>query len=240
MRSLLLLLVRKAKGDPSYSFDERMPTSAMASMLWVMSLAVMRGMWRRLWIGEARGLMFIGKHVTIRNPRLLRVGRGFVAEDYTEIQALSQNGVQIGNSVTVARFAQIRPSGYYGGELGVGFQIGDNSNIGAFAYIGASGGIRIGNNVMMGPRVSLLAEQHVFDRTDTPMKSQGSTRKGIVIEDDVWLGANCCILDGVTVGTGSIVATGAVVTKDVPPYSIVGGVPARIIRSRKDEGEHLA
>lgn len=234
IRRLVLKLVRAAKRNPDYRVDERAPTSALLAMLWTVSLALLRGTWRRLWLGEVRGLLFIGKHVTIRNPRLVRVGRSFVAEDYTEIQGLSQKGVRIGDNVTMARFAQIRPSGYYGGEIGVGFEIGDNSNIGAYGYMGAAGGIRIGKNVMMGPRVSLLAEQHVIDRVDIPMRDQGTTRQGIVIEDDVWLGANCCVLDGVTVGRGAVVAAGAVVTKDVPPFAIVGGVPARIIRMRTE------
>jgi acetyltransferase-like isoleucine patch superfamily enzyme len=85
---------------------------------------------------------------------------------------------------------------------------------------------------MMGPRVNLLAENHNFSRVDIAIKAQGVTRAGIVIEHDCWLGANCSILAGVRIGQGSIVATGAVVTRDVPPYSIVGGVPARIIKSR--------
>ncbi len=232
MRSFVIRLVRAVKRNPDYRIDERMPTSALLSMLWMVAISLLRGTWRRVWIGRVDGLLFVGKHVTIRNPRLLSVGRSFVAEDYTEIQALSAEGVRIGSNVTMARFAQIRPSGYYGGELGVGFEIGDNSNIGAYAYMGAAGGIRIGRNVMMGPRVSLLAEQHNIDRTDIPMKDQGTSRKGIIIEDDVWLGANCCVLDGVTVGTGAVIAAGAVVSKDVPPFAIVGGVPAKIIRMR--------
>ena len=236
MRNLVLKLARAIKKNPDFKIDDRMPTTAILAMLWTTGLAFLRGLWRRPWLGGAQGMLFIGKHVTIRNPRLVNVGRSFVAEDYTEIQGLSAEGVRIGNHVTMARYAMIRPSGYYGGEIGVGFQIGDGSNIGAFAYMGAAGGIRIGRNVMMGPRVSILAEQHNFDRTDVPMKSQGTVRKGIIIGDDVWLGANCCILDGVTVGEGAIIATGAVVTKDVPPFAIAGGVPARVIRMR-GEGE---
>lgn len=232
MRGIVLRLVRIVKRNPDYKIDERMSTLALVAMMWTVAISAVRGLWRRPWLKRAHGLVFLGKHVTIRNPRQLEVGRSFVAEDYTEIQALSQQGVRIGNNVTMARFAMIRPSGYYGGELGVGFQIGDNSNIGAFAYVGAAGGIRIGKNVMMGPRVSLLAEQHNIESPDVPMKQQGTTRKGIVIEDNVWLGANCCVLDGVTIGEGAVVAAGAIVTKDVPARAIVGGVPARVIRMR--------
>lgn len=232
MRNAVLRLARAIKKKNDFKIDERMPTTAVLAMLWTTGLAFARGLWRRPWLGGARGMLFIGKQVTIRNPRLVTVGRSFVAEDFTEIQGLCSQGVRIGNNVTMARYSMIRPSGYYGGEIGVGFEIGDGSNIGAYSYMGAAGGITIGRNVMMGPRVSILAEQHNFERTDAPMKSQGTTRKGIVIGDDVWLGASCCILDGVTIGEGAIVATAAVVTKDVPPYAIVGGVPAKVIRMR--------
>lgn len=151
MRNLVLKFARAIKKNPDFRIDDRMPTTAILAMLWTTGLAFLRGLWRRPWLGGARGMLFIGKHVTIRNPRLVSVGRSFVAEDYSEIQGLSAEGVRIGNNVTMARYAMIRPSGYYGGEIGVGFQIGDGSNIGAFAYMGAAGGIRIGRNVMMGP-----------------------------------------------------------------------------------------
>ncbi|MNG32136.1 Virginiamycin A acetyltransferase [compost metagenome] len=78
----------------------------------------------------------------------------------------------------------------------------------------------------------MSAENHVFSDKTKPIKEQGIYRQGITIEDDCWIGSNVTILDGVTIGTGSVVAAGAVVTKDVPPYSVVGGVPAKIIKER--------
>lgn len=194
---------------------------------------VLRGLWWKIWLKRASGLVLVGRQVTIRNPQHVSVGDRFVAEDYCEIQGLAHEGVTIGNHVTVGRFAMIRPSGYYGREIGVGFKIGDHSNIGAYCYIGCSGGIEIGRNVMMSPRVSLYAENHNFPRTDIPMKVQGVTRQRIVVEDDCWLASHCAILAGVIVHTGAILAAGAVVTEDVPPYAIVGGIPAKIIGWRK-------
>jgi len=85
---------------------------------------------------------------------------------------------------------------------------------------------------MISPRVSIYAENHVFDSTEDTIKSQGVKRKTVVIEDDCWIAANSIILAGVTIGKGSVVAAGSVVSKDVPPYSVVAGVPARIIKSR--------
>ena len=87
----------------------------------------------------------------------------------------------------------------------------------------------------MGPRVTMSAENHNFTHTDIPMKEQGVTRNSIVIEDDCWIGSNAVIVAGVRVGQGSIIAAGAVVTKDVPQYAIVTGVPAKVQSWRKAE-----
>jgi len=233
MRELLETLARRLKRDPSYALDSQLTTKAILAMLVDVGLKLLRGSVMCIAFREAAGRVFIGRGVTIRNSEYLSVGRSFVAEAHSEIQALSQEGVVFGDNVTIGRYAMIRPSGYYGREIGVGLRVGNNSNIGAYSYIGASGSIEIGDNVLMGPRVSLLAEQHNYDRLDIPMKQQGVSRGKIVIEDDCWLGSGCEILSGVTVHRGAIVATGSVVTKDVPPYSIVAGVPARVIKWRK-------
>lgn len=190
---------------------------------------MLRGIWWKLFLRQASGLLLVGKGVSIRNPQYITLGRNFAAEDYCEIQGLSVQGLWFGDRVTVGRFAMIRPSGYYGRDIGVGLRVGSRSNIGANCYIGCSGGIEIGENVMMSPGVSLFAENHNFSRTDIPMKDQGVTRKTIVIENDCWLASGCTILSGVRVGQGAIVAAGAVVVSDVPPFAIVGGIPAKVI-----------
>ena len=111
-------------------------------------------------------------------------------------------------------------------------ELGDYSGIGIRAQI--NGKAVIGKNVMMGPDVCMYARNHAFDRTDIPMNQQGFTpEKPIVIEDDVWIGARVIILPGVHIGTGAVVGAGAVVTKDVPDYAVVGGNPARILKMRK-------
>jgi acetyltransferase-like isoleucine patch superfamily enzyme len=120
-------------------------------------------------------------------------------------------------------------------NLGVGLRLGNHVGLGAFNFIGAQGGVSIGDNVICGPRVSFHAENHVYADPDTPIRLQGVTRQGIVVENDCWIGAGAMILDGVHIGRGSVVAAGAVVTRDVPPYSVVAGVPARVIKSRRAE-----
>jgi acetyltransferase-like isoleucine patch superfamily enzyme len=170
--------------------------------------------------------------VAVRHPRHIHLAGALVVEDHAEIQGLSTGGVRFGHRVTVGRFASIRPSGYYGREIGAGLDIGDHSNIGPYCFIGCAGPVRIGSRVMMGQGVYLLAERHGMDDPDQPMQDQGVTREGIVIEDDCWLGAGAKILDGVTIGRGSVVGAGAVVTKSFPPHSIIGGVPAKVLRNR--------
>ena len=119
-----------------------------------------------------------------------------------------------------------------GAEFPSSVELGDYSGIGIRAQI--NGKVIIGKNVMMGPDVCIFVTNHEFARTDIPMDHQGfSPEKPVTIEDDVWIGARVIILPGVHIGTGAIIGAGAVVTKDVPDYAIVGGNPAHVIKMRK-------
>lgn len=110
-------------------------------------------------------------------------------------------------------------------------EIGDNSEINEYTRIRAN--VKIGENVMIAPGVQLISINHGFTNIDLPMIQQETVIGSIIIEDDVWIGTNAIVLQNVKIGAHSIVSAGAVVTKDIPPYSIVAGVPATIIRSRK-------
>lgn len=115
--------------------------------------------------------------------------------------------------------------------------VGDNCYIGTGSqFYPWKAPITIGHNVMIAAGVRMITRKHGFADLDHPMAKQGYTNAPIVIEDDVWIGFQAVILPGVTIGRGSIVGAGAVVTKDVGPYSIVGGVPARLIRQRDASG----
>jgi acetyltransferase-like isoleucine patch superfamily enzyme len=112
------------------------------------------------------------------------------------------------------------------------FLLGEYSFIGQYTIIGANELVVIGKNVMIAQSVSIRDTDHKFDKLDIPMQEQGITTAPIKIEDDVWIGHGVTITKGVTIGTGAIIAGGAVVTKNVPPYAIVGGIPAKIIKYR--------
>ena len=222
-----------------FELDEHLAGREKAELVGHLGSWAVRGFWYRTRIKGSSGLLLIGKSVRIRYPQYLEVGRNFIVEDGVEIMALSTDGIRCGDNVTIGAYASIKPSSYYGRNIGEGLTIGNNSNIGRYSYIGCSGHIVIGNNVMMGPRVSLFAENHNFDDTDRLIRDQGVLRKSIFIDDDCWLASSSTILAGVTIGKGSVVAAGSVVTHDVPPYSVVAGSPARVIRNRlTQEGKH--
>jgi acetyltransferase-like isoleucine patch superfamily enzyme len=108
--------------------------------------------------------------------------------------------------------------------------IGSHSQINEDVYIQSA---IIGNYVLIAQRVAILSVTHHFESAIVPIKLQGSTNSSpVIIADDVWIGRNAIIMPGLIIGKGAVIAAGAVVTKDVPPYAIVGGVPAKIIKYR--------
>jgi acetyltransferase-like isoleucine patch superfamily enzyme len=111
-------------------------------------------------------------------------------------------------------------------------KVGMNLSVGEYSFFVGNGGIEIGDNVLVGHHVSIISAQHGYLNPALPMIAQGLTFGKVTIGDDVWIGAGARILPGVTIGTGSIIGANSVVTKDVAPYSIVGGVPAATIGSR--------
>ncbi len=117
--------------------------------------------------------------------------------------------------------------------------IGDHSYLGPHTTIlSTKAKVRIGSHVMFGPHVTIISGNHRTDVIGRTMASITDTEKrptddqDVIIQDDCWIGANVTICKGVTIGTGSVVAAGAVVVRDVPPFSIVGGVPAKVIKMR--------
>lgn len=177
--------------------------------------------------------LFIGKHVDITHSHSIYCGKNVKFEDYAEIHGLATHGLHFGDNVTIGRYTEIRPSSYYGvGNVGYGLKMGEHSSIGPYSFIGCSGSITIGNDVMIGPRVSLFAENHNFKAKDMNIKNQGVNNKGIVIESNCWIGSGVIILDGVTIGSGSVIGAGTLITKDVPRNSIVYDKRSQIVRKR--------
>jgi acetyltransferase-like isoleucine patch superfamily enzyme len=115
--------------------------------------------------------------------------------------------------------------------ISIGKNFSANSNVMLNAR--GKGRIAIGDNVLIGPNVVLRSNNHVFEKADALINDQGMAEGTIVIGNDVWIASNAVILQNVSIGDGAVVAAGAVVTKDVVPYTVVGGVPARMISARQ-------
>lgn len=154
---------------------------------------------------------------------------------------LSREGdIVIGKNSFVSQKAIMLPSHFVCGDntmiaadafIRGDIEIGSDSSVNSFAVI--AGKVRMGDMVRIASHVSIFGFNHGHENPDVPICKQAHTSKGIEIGDDVWIGANVVIVDGVKVGAHSLLAAGAVITKDVPPYSIMGGNPARVIRDRR-------
>ena len=133
----------------------------------------------------------------------------------------------LGNNVQLGLNNQLHASGKNNENIEIGDNVAFNSNV-----MLNGGRIKIGNNVIIGPNVVLRSSNHTFNDCEKPIRNQGHESGYITIEDDVWIGANAVVLPSLTIGKGSVIGAGAVVTKNVEPFSIVGGVPAKLISRR--------
>lgn len=119
-------------------------------------------------------------------------------------------------------------------ETGPGgrIELGRNNTVNPYCVIYGHGGLTTGDYVRIAAHTVMIPANHVYDDPDVPIAKQGLKKQGIVIGRDVWIGAGCRVLDGVHVGDGSVLAAGAVVSRSVPPFAVVAGVPARILKMR--------
>ncbi len=196
---------------------------------WIPGIAgiALRAFFYRL-ILSMEGVAAIEAGVRLRFADRIRLGRNVYLDEGVYIHACPE-GVQIGMGTLVMHHAVLHVYNFRRISH-AGIHIGRDSLIGEFNVLRGQGGIHIGDRVYFGPQVQVLAVNHVTDDPTHPFVEQGITAQGIVIEDDVWVGAGAIVLDGVRIGQGAVVGAGAVVTEDVPAHTIVAGVPARAVR----------
>ena len=160
--------------------------------------------WSRVRTGMTRARFTVDRTARLSNRRMIKLGHRALVCEYVIIRA---------------------------GDAPV--EIGAFSQVGPFTVILGGVGVRIGDNVMIGPHCCIAAGSHDHVQVARPMRFAGNLAKGpIVIEDNVWIGANVTLTDGVRIGRDAVVGAGSVVTKNVGPYEIVGGVPARVLGNR--------
>jgi acetyltransferase-like isoleucine patch superfamily enzyme len=170
----------------------------------------------------------IEDHVRLRFANNIHLGYGVYLDQNTYLHACP-NGIRLGDRTIVMHGAVLHVYNFRN-IPNAGITVGKDCLIGEYSVIRGQGGVTIGDRVYTSPFTQIIAVNHVFDDPEKPFIDQGITAEGIIIEDDVWIGAGAIITDGVRIGNGSVIAAGAVVTKDVPPHSVFGGVPAKKIR----------
>jgi len=223
--------IKKEKHTLSYPFSLREFISIMTSK----AFSAIRGtLFVKPFLKRSNGIIFAESGAKVKFGHKVKVGSGLNLMKNSAINALSYSGVEIGNNFTLGKYAMIECTGVLR-NVGNSLKIGNNVGINHFCFIGVRGDIEIGDNVIFGPRVNVFSENHNYHDIAVPIKNQGVIKGKTVIGNDVWIGANVSIMSDVTIGDGCIIAAGAVVTKDIPAYSVIGGVPAKVLKNRKEE-----
>ena len=188
---------------------------------------------------HSNGLAAIEKNVRLLYSENITLGKGSYLDEGVYIHACPK-GVKIGD-YSLIMFGSVMHVYNFRNLPHAFIHIGDNSLIGEYTVIRGQGGVTIGDRVYTSPFTQIIAVNHVFTDPNIPFIDQGITAEGIVIEDDVWIGASAIITDGVHIGKGAVIAAGAVVTEDIPPHTLAGGVPAKVIRPIDNQTrEHAA
>ncbi|MEM6725345.1 MAG: acyltransferase [Bacteroidota bacterium] len=227
LRSLLIKIVRRK--NPSFTLDPAVTSSVILRLMWIKFWAFARG-FRILLAGKKPKMLLLGRGVQLFNTRNIQFGKWVNLEDGVYVSALGKRPIVFGNNVKIGAHSRVICATSFN-HIGEHITIGDNVGLGEFAYLGGGGGLEIGSDCIIGQYLSCHPENHNYQDCNELIRHQGVTRKGIKIGSDCWIGAKVTVLDGVTVGKHCVIAAGAVVTKDMPDYSIIGGVPARVLKT---------
>ncbi|MBC7387855.1 MAG: acyltransferase [Opitutaceae bacterium] len=231
MKKLIEYVIRLR--NPHFRFDVNVTGHLITELALNKGKAWLRGFTGLLSGIRGRQLM-LGTGVRFFNARKIKLGKWVKIDDYCTLSALGTGELRIGNNSGIGAFSRIIISTSFN-LLGSHIHIGNNVGIGEYAYLGGGGGLEIGDDCIVGQYFSCHPENHNYDTVVLPVRLQGVSRKGIKIGRDCWIGAKVTILDGVEIGDHCVIAAGAVVTKSMPACSVIGGVPAKVIKERTIE-----
>jgi acetyltransferase-like isoleucine patch superfamily enzyme len=185
---------------------------------------VLRGIVYRTVLGSIGSSCLIEADVRLHVPKRIFLGDRVFVGQYSYLDGQT-SFMRLGSDVHLARFCTLRA-----GERGI--TVHDGAGINTRTYIDGNGQVEIGRNALLSPGVQVISGNHVFDKPHVPIRDQGTAYGKVTIGEDCWLGTNAIVLPGVTIGRGSVVGAGAVVTRDLPDFSIALGVPARVVGQR--------
>lgn len=230
MKKIVEYIIQKR--NPQFKFDEHVSNWILLEFVLQQVKCVIRG-FKVLFYFRTPKRMLLGKNVSFFNIPQISWGNYLKLGDFTYISALSKHGVTFGNNVGIGAYSRVIVSTSLN-QIGEFVKIGNNVGIGEYAYLGGAGGLEIGDDCIVGQYFSCHPENHNYSDINVPIRLQGVNRKGIKIGKNCWIGGKVTILDGVEIGDGCIIAAGAVVNKSFPANSILGGVPAKLLKSRNE------
>lgn len=220
-------LITKIKGE-EFDVDDSVPLSYLGYLIGTKSISMIYGMLRLRTFKR----VFVSPSAKIICPSKLHFGKNFSVGYQCYINAMSRNGLICGDNVSLGFHTHIELSGSLH-HIADKMVIGNNVGLGSHGHYGAGiGGLEIGDDTIVGNYVSFHPENHNFSDLEVPIRSQGVNGKGIKIGKNCWIGAKATFLDGAILGDGCVVAAGAVVKGEFPSNSIIGGVPAKILKMR--------
>jgi acetyltransferase-like isoleucine patch superfamily enzyme len=203
-------------------------TSFLGPLPGVLGIFLRQKFYKRLFRKMGPGVI-IGQNVTLRHPSKISIGNNSIIDDYCvlSLRGSADMAITIGENVFIGRSTIINTRN---GTI----EIDNYADIGSNCRIASASRVKIGKYVLIAAFCYIGGANHSIKRTDIPIAHQEMVDKGgVIIEDDVWLGADVKVNDGVIVGQGAVIGAGSVVTKDIPPYSIAYGLPAKVVGSRK-------
>lgn len=221
LKGLLKKLLEK--NGKSYTPDNNLTDKFILSVLSSRTLMLIRGYF------VLRKKIFLGRKVKIKNKRNFSFGSSCTIEKYVTLDCYAKEKVTFGNTVKIGAYSTVSVTGHMS-KYGQGLSIGSNCGIGEYSFLGCAGGIEIGNDVIMGPYVSFHSENHNFSNKDKLIREQGVTSQGIILGNNIWIGAKSTFLDGCEIGDNCVVAAGALVKDKFPSGVVIGGVPAKILK----------
>jgi len=221
--------------NPQFQFDEHVELRTVCALAFEKGLEHLRS-YKLLLHGKIPHKLFLGKGVRFFNSSKIDLGRWVKLGDHVYLSGLGKGILRIGDHSGIGAFSRVIVSTSFN-NIGEFIHIGNNVGIGEFAYLGGGGGLTIGDDCIVGQYFSCHPENHYYINTKKLIRDQGVSRQGISIGKNCWIGSKVTVLDGVKIGDNCVIAAGAVVTKNMPADSVIGGVPAKILKKRNEMTE---
>ncbi len=227
---IILLSIRAVTGR-NVAVSGAVPGHIFLGYLLRQALDLTRGVVSQLLSGRRPRLMFLASGAQVSGLSQMQYGTRLRLGQRSRLECWSAGGIHIGRDFSLGEHSYISNGFNPFSNIGT-VTIGSNVGIGGHSFICCPSSVRIGDNTITGQYLSIHPENHIYADPNVPIRLQGTHSLGVSIGADCWIGAKVTVLDGVSIGDGSVIAAGAVVTQSFPARSIIGGVPARVIGNR--------